>query len=675
MSIVISQLTLTDVDAVDELMKKNSRTLGFLPRKALESFLRGDGRERVLGARTDDRSLVGYMIYAAYPDRFRIAHLCVSADSRQHGIARQFIEELKLNATTQTDMRLHCRRDYPAHQMWPKLGFVPLAEKPGRSAAGHTLTFWRCPLAADNQLELFRAHTSDDTLDVVIDAQILFDLYEPDSDTTISSKALLSDFLADSLNLLITDEMYVEIDRKDAPIQRRLSRQHAQGFPTARHDPKSARHFADALGAALPRKTPSQQSDIHQLAKATAAGLKIFVTRDATLLKKSAVVSELTGLQLMRPTELVVRLHELSDAQSYTPRRVAGSDLAWRRLTSSDLAKLRLAAFRTDSEKESLLREKLGVFLAAPDCFSSEVLWHEGQAVTIRILAQHPNGITSVPSCRTARTVDRFLFNGFLVADTIAGAVDRGENLVAFEKTGAPHDLVPHLLDMGFGVHAGRFLRYCFSGCFDREDTLSRIAGFSSESKRELQNLSSLELEERCSPCSIKEADQDCFLVPIRPTYAMSLFDVDRSADDLFGGKATVLLRWENVYYRARNQHKMLRPPARILWYVSQSVRKVVAVSRLSAVEIGTPKVLFKKFKKFGILEWPDLYEMCAGDPTREVMALVFSQTFLFRRAVPLETLRAICKEDGIGLVLQTPRRMPAGTFRKIFLRGFPSET
>ena len=674
MSILITKLTLTDAAAVDELMKNNSRTLGFLPRKALESFLRGDGRERVLGARTDDHSLVGYMIYAAYSDRFRIAHLCVSAESRQHGIARRFIEELKLNATTQNDIRLHCRRDYPAHKMWPKLGFVPLGEKPGRSAAGHILTFWRCPLAEDNQLELFRAHASDETLDVGIDAQILFDFFESDNDTTIPSKALLSDFLTDSLNVLITDEMYVEINRKDDPNQRQLSRQRAQGFPTAQHDLTMAPHVAGALRTVLPHKTPSQQSDIQQLAKATAAGLKIFVTRDASLLKRSAAISGLTGLQLMRPTDVVVRLHELSDGQSYAPRRIAGSDLAWRRVTSSDLLGLPLAAFRTDNEKQHWLRKKLSFFPADPDHYSTEVLWFEGHAVGIRILAQHPTGI-AVPFCRIARTVDRFLFSRFLVADTVARAVDCEANFVAFDKPGIPHDLVAHLSAMGFVASGSKFLRYCFSRCFDRDEALSRMTAFSPESKMELQNLSSRQLEDRCSPCSIKEADQNYFLVPIRPTYAMSLFDVNRSANDLFGGKTTVLLRWENVYYRVKSQHRMLRSPARILWYVSQGVHKVVAVSRLTDVEIGTPKDLFKRFKKFGILEWSDLYKMCGGDPTREVMALVFSHTFLFRESVPLETLRAICHEDRLGLVLQAPQRVPAATFRKIFGRGFPTAT
>ena len=47
----------------------------------------------------------------------------------------------------------------------------------------------------------------------IIDAQIFFDFYEIDSDKSRPSKALLSDFLVDSLNICITDELFNEIDR------------------------------------------------------------------------------------------------------------------------------------------------------------------------------------------------------------------------------------------------------------------------------------------------------------------------------------------------------------------------------------------------------------------------------------------------------------------------------
>ena len=63
-------------------------------------------------------------------------------------------------------------------------------------------------------------------IDVVMDAQVLFDLETPGDDgPAATSKALLSDFLADELNLKITDETLVEIDRDDVDERRIRSRQ------------------------------------------------------------------------------------------------------------------------------------------------------------------------------------------------------------------------------------------------------------------------------------------------------------------------------------------------------------------------------------------------------------------------------------------------------------------
>ncbi|MXY59633.1 MAG: GNAT family N-acetyltransferase, partial [Chloroflexi bacterium] len=182
-------------------MKQNSGTIGFLPRQVLEKYV---GEKSVLGAKTADDELAGYLLYAANRDRFRIVQLCVGGSFRGQGIAKLLLEALKSTATTQKVVRLHCRNDFPAHQMWPKLGFIPESERPGRSKEGYPLTRWRLVLASDDQLALFRANISEDILDVVIDAQIFFDINEPDSDSTVPSKALLSDLFVDSINVWVT---------------------------------------------------------------------------------------------------------------------------------------------------------------------------------------------------------------------------------------------------------------------------------------------------------------------------------------------------------------------------------------------------------------------------------------------------------------------------------------
>ena len=251
MEVEISRLTADDLSAVDDLMKRNSRTLGFLTTEALSDYLH---RGRVLGAKVGDGRLIGYLLYAPSQSRFRIVHLCVSEEFRGHGIANGLLEELKSVATTQSSITLSCRRDFPAHHMWPKLGFVSIGERPGRSATGHPLNLWHLTLNPANQmaLGLFQAQTSDEAVDAVIDAQVFFDLFSPESGESQQSKALLSDFLVDSLNLWTTDELLNEIDRNDDPNERMEGRARIQQFPQVTYSQRMVSDFDGRLRASCP---------------------------------------------------------------------------------------------------------------------------------------------------------------------------------------------------------------------------------------------------------------------------------------------------------------------------------------------------------------------------------------------------------------------------------------
>ena len=116
----------------------------------------------------------------------------------------------------------------------------------------------------------------------------------------------------------------------------------------------------------------------------------------------------------------------------------------------------------------------------------------------------------------------------------------------------------------------------------------------------------------------------------------------------------------------------MLTAPARILWYVSGK-KEIIAVSFSDDVVVDSAKELFRKFRKFGILEWRDLFTMCNGDPSRELMVLKFSHTFPFREPISLNDLRDVYKENNVGLSLQAPSKVQPEIFHKLFQKGFPN--
>lgn len=666
----ITTLSTSDLDAVDALMRRNSGTIGFLPLEALRDYL---DKGLVLGVFTGDGRLIAYLLYAANRDRFRITQLCVAKDFRGQGLARQLLDALKASTTNQKVIWLTCRNDFPAHDMWPTLGFVPMGEKPGRSRERHPLTLWRLILAPDAQLELFKANASESVLDVVIDAQVFFDFDEPESDANRPSKVLISDFFADSVNVRYTDELLSEINRNTNAEEREDARLRAREFLEARYDPNAVDIFADLLSRILPSGTPSQRSDINHLAKTASSEIDFFVTRDRRILNNAVQIADLVGLRVLSPIELVIRLNELSETQSYEPDRVSGLNLQWRRFSSEEFSNFPFDRFLNQGESLGRLRDRVGSLLADPEPHEVEVLWLGDQPMALRGLAYETNRALTITLGRIRSSSDGVLFGRFLISDAVYRAARMGLEMINLDISSIPINPIQGLTDMGFRRHGNRFVRFCFTSYLDREGTLEKIDELCPEVADDLRNDSLSDLERSCSPLSVS-ADQNYFLIPIREGYAMNLIDRERAARDLFGGNPEVLLRWDNVYYRAATHHNMLNAPARILWYISGNRGEVAYISRLDKVVIDTPKELFRRFRRYGTLEWADLYEMCGQDIDTNLMALKFSHTFPLDRSVPLNEIWEIFDEDGVGRSVQAPTRLPESTFRKLFERGYPEE-
>ena len=271
--------------------------------------------------------------------------------------------------------------------MWPKLGFASVDESPGRSKEGHLLTLWRLQLARHDQLDLFRANMSDDVLDAVIDTQIFFDFDRRSTDVTRPSKALISDLFVDSVNLWFTDELLSEINRGSNASEREEARTRAKQFLEVKHYPLLVDSFVAKLKQVLPSRRPNQLSDIMHLAKTAASEIDIFVTRDRVLLNKALQIKEAVNVRVLRPTELIVKLRELSETQPYAPDYVSGLGLSWRRLTSKELLAFPFDRFLQHGERPRELQTKVDSLLSDTHRAEVEVLWSGSDPIALRGLA------------------------------------------------------------------------------------------------------------------------------------------------------------------------------------------------------------------------------------------------------------------------------------------------
>ena len=116
--------------SVKKLWRANSATLGFFPDDAFAEYA---ARKQIVVALDSERNCVGYLLYRASYMTITIVHLCVDSKNRHKGVARALVDYLKQITKESKGIRMRCRRDYEANKVWPRLGFVALSDRPGRS--------------------------------------------------------------------------------------------------------------------------------------------------------------------------------------------------------------------------------------------------------------------------------------------------------------------------------------------------------------------------------------------------------------------------------------------------------------------------------------------------------------------------------------------------------------
>jgi len=661
----ISSKHLADVIALGDA---NKGTLGLFPK---EAYKESASKKQIIVA-VDEVSgkLIGYLLYSTSRRKMlvSIVHLCIHSSYRRQGITRLLFDELKrITQDAYLRVRVRCRVDYDANKLWPKLNFVAVGEMSGRGKKETRLTVWMYEYAHPSLFTYASLQNENAKAKVVIDANVFYQLQDPDNPENEESLPLLEPWL--DVDLYITPEMLNEISRNKDKTKRELARKFASSFNMVDSNAaeKKFQKAQEELRSLFPEPLEiSDESDLKQLAYAISAGILFFVTRDGPILSRAEDAFEKFDIQILKPSDLILMQDELMRGEDYSPSRLAGSQIHIEKVHSHQSDALVDQFLSSQGETKGTFNKRLQLVLSNASTVETFVVTdaHGEKQGLISYSRQLDHQIV-VPIFRVKQSSICQFVAKYLVNNLILTAAAENRNAIKIDDKYLSPKIIIALQESGFFQVQNCWVKIALQATLSISDTIVQLtdAAWPIYMREPLDDIvlvlcseprqaALLEIERRLWPVKIKELEIPSFIVPIRPGWAMHLFDTDIAQQDLFGGEPSLILNAENVYYRSGAQ-RILYAPGRLLWYVSSGDRRyqgtmyIKACSYLDDVEIGKPKQLFSKYKKLGVYTWKDVCEVAKGDLNRDIMAFKFSKTEVFSYPIPLAQLQTMWERDG----------------------------
>jgi len=685
-------------EEVVELGRANAATLGFLPRGAFRQYAKNS---QLLVALDDERRVLGYLLYGTTRRKMQayIVHLCVAQSQRGKGIAETLFEELK-EATKYTfhGIRVHCRRDYEANALWPKLGFIATNEMPGRSKHRSTLTVWWFDHGHPTLFTYADAQRIQSRLKVAIDANVFFQLQEPRTPSNEESQSLLVDWLQENIELCVTKEIFNEIDRHPDQGERKRGRAFAESFSILTSTDDEFQQAKEGLRDFFPEKmSTSDESDLRQLARSIAAGVQFFITRDRELLGKEERAYDKFGIRIIHPSDLVTNQDQIIRETEYYPARLAGSQIKIERVHSGQISFLVETFCASQGETQAEFRQQLHRCLADPYAHEADVVRSAGNPLAFIIHRLQNQRELEIPVFRVVRGTLSATLARHLVLRSVLVSCREDRVLTKITDPYLSDDVIDALQEIGFFFADGYWMKANLLVIETAQELVSRLASLSTDFPQASQYFdqmadtlrsaqlsgvpqSMLQIERYLWPAKLTDLDIPAFVIPIRPEWAMHLFDPHIARQDLFGAEPSLIFNSENVYYRA-SRPEVLSSPARVLWYVSkgrgvyQGTMSIRACSYVDEVVIDKPKILFSRFRRMGVYQWEDVLKVAKRSLGREIMAFRFSNTEVFSSPIEIDDLQRIWGEKTGGQFhIQSPIAIPKQRFFRLYKMGMRTQ-
>jgi ribosomal protein S18 acetylase RimI-like enzyme/predicted nucleic acid-binding protein len=666
---VSSEVEILEVGPADDLLRRvidlgngpAKQTLGPLPDEAFEDR----ARRGTLLAATKDEQLLGYVLFDL-PSRHHnvtIRQLCVAPDAQEQGVARRLVAAVSERHRDRKRIDLWCRDSYELDGMWRALDFRPQGSRRGRSKEGHRLTAWVLDLEGSSEPTLFDEYQAERAI-AALDHNVFLDLHIDVSQRpqAAESRYLLEEWVADHVELCVTDEVFHEIRGHPDAEEQSIEWQWVDQYRKISKPNDGWKDLEAEVASLAPRVGAA---DHRHVARAVAAGADYLVSRDRDLLDAAEAIESALGLAVLSPAALIVRLDRMRADDPYQPVALQGTELKETSPVES-LQEEILSSLLNNStgERRAELASRLRPILADRTNHEVRIV----KAADGRIIA----GIAR-------RTAGQRLEIPFLRVAHQRGSIVVARQLVfAQRKLAADLKLEEALIT---DPHPSKDVREALPA----ENFEEGAEGWVSHVKRGLIEVGQIDLqhpspmtpsqyEDRFWPVKILGAGVQTYLVPIKSFFAEELLDAGLAEQSLLPRQLGLGLNREHVYYRKPQNDRGIAAGDRILWYVRGGVPahrrgNIRAISQVADVVVGRPRTLHARFERFGVYSLEQVLD-CA-DRNGNVMAIRFMNTEILQRPIDLDDLKALGAEQGERfLAPQSPTLISEHMFRLIYRRS-----
>ncbi|WP_101757293.1 hypothetical protein [Oceanicoccus sp. KOV_DT_Chl] len=346
-------------------------------------------------------------------------------------------------------------------------------------------------------------------------------------------------------------------------------------------------------------------------------------------------------------------MDQIENLEKYTPRSISRTRYHVHCPSSEEVTSIaEHFCLPSHGEKRKVLEAKIRTAIANPNQYKALLVSSDDDQKAVFLCFKKAGGELSIDVMRHAGDVtSKTIAQNFAWAEIFSHA-DGGVSLIKYTDDYSSFQNDDLFQTNGFIKSDNGWVRFSANIICNLATAKDKVSQFSSglaeindHARNSLSSFLQAEdnaalYEEAFWPLKVTDGNVPTYLIPIRPVWALHLFDEGLAEKELWGADPTKHFNIENVYYRSPKRFSMVSG-ARILWYVSShganKVSEIRACSRLISSETDTAKRLFRKYKRLGIYEWSNLMEITKNDPDGEVMAMRFYQTEYFKNPVELE--------------------------------------